>query len=388
VQLDKLNHNHNAFLSSFTKSPGISIFESVYMLNWPTKKIFIYGTGTFARDIFNILTHHSIDVCGFLNHFSSTSVLQGIIVSVPDAPAPEIRANSAVVVGIHNRDANIAAIISRLKSLGYAQVITPVDLYDHFADELGVRYWLTQRTYYSGYGIQIDFVSRLFADQASQDLFNLILRFRVNGDYSILPPPDMQYQYFPSDLPVWKKPLRLIDCGAYNGDTLKNVLSLEIPIEATAAYEPDEVNFRKLAEMVRENRINATLWPCGVYSSTVQLRFTSGQGEASGLSKNGETVIQCVSLDESAPNFAPTLIKMDIEGAETHALRGAERIIGAYHPGLAICIYHAPEHLWEIPCLVNEIAQKYNLQYKYYLRAHGYNTFELVFYAIPTEGTI
>ncbi len=354
------------------------------MSEWTSAPIFIYGTGAFARDILDTFTHHDLTVGGFLDHASRQSEVRGLPVCAPDALSPELRASAAVVIGIQNRDANVAAIIVRLESLGFCQIITPVDLYDHFSDDLGTRYWLTRRTFYADYQVEIESTAQLFADQESRDLFDAIVRFRVSGDYGLLPEPDMQRQYFPADLPAWKTPLRLMDCGAYDGDTLREILSLGIPIEAVAAYEPDETNFRKLAETVRENCIpNASLWPCGVYSATTQLRFATGQGEASGISASGETVIQCVSLDESAPNFAPTLIKMDIEGAEPDALRGAEKTIAAYRPGLALSIYHTPAHLWEIPLWVAQFARGNGIFYRYYLRAHGRNCFDTVFYAIP-----
>jgi hypothetical protein len=136
---------------------------------------------------------------------------------------------------------------------------------------------------------------------------------------------------------------------------------------------------------VNENRKllpDAQLWPCGVYSSTTQLQFTTGHGEASNINITGNSALQCVSLDEAIPTFAPNLIKMDIEGAEIEAIKGAERIINEYHPGLAISVYHKPEHLWEIPLLMEHLIPN---SYRYHLRSHGFNDFDIVLYAIPKE---
>jgi hypothetical protein len=74
---------------------------------------------------------------------------------------------------------------------------------------------------------------------------------------------------------------------------------------------------------------------------------------------------------------------MDIEGAELDAILGAQQLIQAFQPGLAISIYHAPAHLWQIPLYINQIAQANNLRYTYHLRAHAQNGFENIFYAIP-----
>ncbi len=347
------------------------------------KKVFIYGTGTFARDVLDVLTRHHLTVSGFLNHYPRQITIQELQIQQPDTIPMDIRPNSAVVIGIHNRDANIAAIISRLNSLGFKQIITPIDLYDEFADKLGTRYWLTKRTFYDGYKEELNSTANLFEDVTSRDLYNQLIQFRLSGDYSILPQPDLEHQYFPPDIPLWKMPLRFVDCGAFDGDTLRNFINADIPLEAVAAFEPDENNFHKLAHFAKENQKllpNTTLWPYGVYSSTTQLKFTTGQGEGSKIISTGGNILQCVSLDDAIPNFAPNLIKMDIEGSEYEALLGAKNLINRYRPGLAIAIYHCPEHLWQIPLLIEQMA---NNEYTYYLRAHAFNGFELILYAVP-----
>lgn len=45
-------------------------------------------------------------------------------------------------------------------------------------------------------------------------------------------------------------------------------------------------------------------------------------------------------------------IKMDIEGAETNALRGAVRVMGQYRPRMSISAYHLPSDPVEIPRIV------------------------------------
>jgi hypothetical protein len=50
-------------------------------------------------------------------------------------------------------------------------------------------------------------------------------------------------------------------------------------------------------------------WPCGVWSETSQARFSSDAGEASSIVESGQSVVQCVALDDVLPHFKPTLIK-------------------------------------------------------------------------------
>jgi hypothetical protein len=54
-------------------------------------------------------------------------------------------------------------------------------------------------------------------------------------------------------------------------------------------------------------------------------------------------------------------IKMDIEGAERHALAGARRILASHKPQLAICIYHAPDDPDVVPRVVHEANGSYRM---------------------------
>lgn len=114
----------------------------------------------------------------------------------------------------------------------------------------------------------------------------------------------------------------------------------------------------------------------------MQLAFNTGNGTASGISAAGRTVIQCVSLDEATSTFRPTLIKLDIEGAEYDALQGARELICTHNPGLAVALYHRPDDLWSLPLLIHEFAPQ---DYQFFLRSHARNDFELILYAIPNH---
>lgn len=85
-----------------------------------------------------------------------------------------------------------------------------------------------------------------------------------------------------------------------------------------------------------------------------------------------------------------TLISMDIEGAELSVVRGLKKCIQNNRPVLAICAYHKPEDIVQLPKIVNNIVKDYKIYFRKY--APSYNSHlrsgELVMYAVPVERCI
>jgi len=70
-------------------------------------------------------------------------------------------------------------------------------------------------------------------------------------------------------------------------------------------------------------------------------------------------------------------IKLDIEGAELQALKGAKESIKKFRPKLAVAIYHHPDDFYSIPKFLNEL----NLGYKFYLKHLTIHNEETILFA-------
>jgi FkbM family methyltransferase len=341
----------------------------------------VYGAGTIAREVLAAVAARGLRLRHLVDGNTRRAELDGIPVRLPDDPAipREEKAARPLLIGIFNRDVDIDALRKKLEAAGWSWVIDFVDLHAAWPGSLADHYWLTAREFYASHAGPIAEADALWADDASRDLYRAILHFRLTGSRAQLAAPSPGDQYFPADVPAWKVPLRLIDVGAYDGDTVRALIASGRPASAVVALEPDPVNYAKLAR-IREEKppFDFAAWPCGAWSETTQLRFNPGVGEASAIQAGGKTTIQCVALDDALPDFRPTLIKLDIEGAEPEALLGARRIIQGDGPGLAVCVYHCPAHLWEIPLLLADWIPGHRL----YLRSHAQSGFDLVLYAV------
>ncbi|QJT81331.1 FkbM family methyltransferase [Kosakonia sp. MUSA4] len=179
-----------------------------------------------------------------------------------------------------------------------------------------------------------------------------------------------------------------VDCGAYDGDSVLAFLKaaekqgVKKPAKILA-FEPEEKNF-ELLKNANIGDIQLTAINKGVWSENTTLRFDSGMDTSSRLSEGeGNTSIDVISIDNAleGSNHA-TFIKMDIEGAELEALKGAQQTIRASLPVLTISLYHKPEDLITIPQYIRELSD----DYRFYLRGHHPAlAFELVLYALPSK---
>ncbi|MCM1182642.1 MAG: FkbM family methyltransferase [Roseburia sp.] len=189
-------------------------------------------------------------------------------------------------------------------------------------------------------------------------------------------------QYF--DLPQLKKRRRMeeifVDGGGYDGMTSVEFMKWHGNAGGgyahTYTWEPDLDNIEKCKKALDECGMDYELVPKGLWSNAKKLKLKTDD-TASSISKDGDISIEVDSID-NVINRQVTFIKMDIEGAEYQALLGAKNMIAAYKPKLAICVYHKPEDIWELPLLIYEM----NSDYKFFLRHYSFADNETVLYAL------
>jgi len=342
----------------------------------------VYGAGNCGREVLALLQSQGYHIAGFLDARGTTlGKVGGIECATPDSePARRWAARGLpVALAVFNYATDIGAIANRLQQIGFQRIISYYELFERFPKPSS-RFWLAPRRFYREHAKALMDCLALWSDETSRQIFLESLELRLTFNLQLLRQPDQDRQYFPRDLPPLKQPIRFVDGGAFVGDTLQNLVQNGFTFSAVAAFEPDLENFRRLCEFVgahRQTLGDAILFPCGLGSETGQFRFEAGMGEGSLLHESGNSSVQVVRMDDVLPTFAPTLINLDVEGAEPAALRGAQETIVRYGPDVAVCLYHAARHLWELPLLLHQLRPDYSLA----LRYHQFNGLEVVAYA-------
>ncbi|MDP2866864.1 MAG: FkbM family methyltransferase [Elusimicrobiota bacterium] len=221
----------------------------------------------------------------------------------------------------------------------------------------------------------------LLADKRSREVFEAIVQRVLDAGSrpGIMAEVCEKDQYFPAGLIRLSEHESLADIGAFNGDTVRDFTErTRGRFDNIFSFEVDAVNFKSLEKTIRDipghERIKA--FNLGAWDSERDITYSIGLSQST--VGTGEGKGHVAPLDDVLKNEKVTLIKMDIEGAEPMALRGAGSIIRTQKPKLAICVYHDFRHLWEIPLYIRSLVPEYRI----YLRHHTCLEYETVCYAL------
>lgn len=290
-------------------------------------------------------------------------------------------ANGLVVIsnGAHSAHVEISA---QLISMGFKNIINAAQLLEYHLSHADPTFTIENALNFFKKNTQkmIEAYS-LLEDEVSKSVFVNVLQFYSGTAINKIISRPISEQYFPSDVPLKKGFNFFINCGSFDGDTIKQFCKFHKKIDTLICFEPDKDNFALLARYLAKNSNKIAnevySYPCGLSSQNEILRFNAGDRVNSSVDAFGSDAIQCVSMDRVISPKHITYINMDIEGFEPRAIEGAKDLISLHKPDLGICVYHSPEHLWEIPLLI----KKLNPAYKFYLRNYTGYPAETVLYS-------
>ena len=219
-----------------------------------------------------------------------------------------------------------------------------------------------------------------------ESIFDFLTVVRKNGDWNRLFVPQYGvivgitgWQYFDMFSPVENEVF--IDAGAFDGQTESEILKWGGGcIKKIYAFEAEPANFEQCRTYYEKNGLTEKVQfiEKGLWNKQETMKIGNGESSAgSHISSDGKSVIEVTTLDSEVGDEKVTFIKMDIEGSELNALKGAKETIVKNRPRLAICIYHKPEDICEIPEYILSIVP----EYRFWIRHYATNEWETVLYA-------
>lgn len=202
--------------------------------------------------------------------------------------------------------------------------------------------------------------------------------------FAPLSPDARQYFDFPQ---LYRKGAAFIDGGCFDG---KDSLSFDEfaggGYSKIYAFEPDPANCARCKEFLRQHGVrNAEVFQAGLSDRDGFVSFVAkGSDNSFIIDKNDMPYnkmqvqeIQIRSIDSVAGDEPVGFIKMDIEGSEFDALRGAERVIRRDAPLIAVSVDH---RFGDMPAIMQYL---YELVpgYRFWLRQYACLSMDTVLYA-------
>lgn len=367
--------------------------------------VVLFGAGSAGRHLSKALKIHGVNICCFCDNQSQS--IGKLCAGYPVISAQELKQDhqeSLIVISASRPYAQ--QIKDQLLKSGFSsdKIQTPSPEHLLYYTNVANLYW--PQADVQACAQQLQQVYDLFSDQKSKDLFIHRMALLAGGfDYNSFqdyidvfadyisghgpdlfssPLYDENHFYFHSDFFPLNNHEVFANVGALVGDCAVEFVQAcqakGLEYKEIINFEPDYNNFMKLSENMRQfPRVRCL--PYGLWSHGSRLRFSNpnqcGAGAPGSLDTNGSLEVDVVSLDELLPDAEITLMKMDVEGAEMEALRGAAGTIRRNQPKLAISVYHKRNDIFEIPLFIHELHPGYKL----YLRHHSTTFDETVLYA-------
>ena len=175
----------------------------------------------------------------------------------------------------------------------------------------------------------------------------------------------------------------VIDAGGCFGDTALGFADAVGKTGHVYVFDPLPKHCAIMAQQLTMNPGLApriSIFPFGLTDSVNDVPPLADDDKIDPGARIASSAMPTTTIDQAVvQSHAPRVdfIKMDIEGSELGALRGAEASIRRWHPKLAISLYHRPEDFFSIPSWIDSL----DIGYRLFLDHYSIHHEETVLYA-------
>lgn len=329
------------------------------------KHIYLYGTGNGADKIVAVCDRYGITVEGF---FASDDFVRG-----QSFHGKRVMKFSEVTA-LHGAD-KVAVLVSFASALPevMANVHAVAAVCETYIPEVPVRgETLFTLDYAREHADELQAVYDLLADERSRRVYLDVIRFRLTGELSLLRSTEDDKETVMRELLHPQSYTAYCDVGAYDGDTIRELLALSPNLTRIHAVEPDRRNFRKLSDFASElpDTLRLSLHHCAAWDREEELLFDDSGNRNAGYDPSARKTACVLGLpiDAILGGEAVDYIKYDIEGSDAQALDGSTETIRAHKPDLLLSLYHRTEDIFALPLQLHALCPEYRL----YIRRYPY----------------
>ncbi len=327
------------------------------------KPIVLYGMGNGADKIIRVLDEYGIKFRGVFasDGFVREKNFHGYKV----CSYGELREQFGEMIVLMCFGSGRAEVIENVKKISAEQ--------EFYAPEVPVigGGLFTERYLYDNKA-EFESVYNRLADDKSRKTFFDILNFKLSGKIDYLfqceTNPDEPYKSFLS----FSDNESFLDLGAYTGDTVEDFINRVKDYKSITAVEPDKKTFKKLIHNTADIK-NITLINKCISDFSGVGKFAMNAGRNSVVSDKGDET-EFITVDEIVNGREVSYIKMDVEGEEEKAIKGAEKTILKCKPKMLVSCYHRTDDLIALPKAVFKIRDDYKLYMRHFTSVPAWDT--------------
>ncbi len=358
--------------------------------NWREySKFILYGTGSVAIGVYDILKSEGFwdnDKVFVFDRSESISQSQNKkFMNLPVIPREEIgkylNSDVAVLIASLYVDDIIDHLIKIQNNFLDYNIYVPKSLYSG-GGPCGQRLQSASEKILPFDDISYQKLQNLLCDENSYQILNNIIMYRNTRIDFVRYDAGIEFgiveDYWESIKPSTKfNKAIVIDGGAYAGNSILPICSaINQFVHKYYAFEPGITAYEMLNSLPKSSSgkyellipINKGLSDseetilfndCNMESSIIwdQNNCNAHVNESCKICEINTTTIDALDLEPGYDIY----IKLDIEGSEMRALKGAEKLIRERKPNLAICLYHKPNDIVEIPIYLKSLVPEYKI---------------------------
>ncbi|UZE97562.1 FkbM family methyltransferase [Alkalimarinus alittae] len=322
-------------------------------MNRLKEEVYVFGNTEYTPHLKTIYT-----VKGIIDEQNPNTSIWGI----PNISLCDISKSEKIINTVNNSRAY--QVQKRLIDDGFTKTIFIGDIINEYPAEFESTF-LTQ----AQSAMRIDYEALLhnldnFSDDLSKEEFKNILDFRLTLkiDHLSAFKVKINQQYY-EDFLLKCDFKALIDGGAYDGEDSKRFIEFFPSYKQVIVLEPSDSN-RLLVGRKLHNYPNVHIIKACLGESNGYIRF-DGEGTSAKTVLEGGVKVEQRTID-SFEIDQRTLVKLDIEGAEMAALKGASKAFENPDYSFAISAYHLPHDLLNILKLFKSSLVKRKLYFRHY----------------------
>jgi FkbM family methyltransferase len=218
-------------------------------------------------------------------------------------------------------------------------------------------------------------LERRMADPYSIETLYAVLTFHLTGNTEWFLNVARPYStlYVRSGLFSFSEHERMVDCGASIGESTTALIGVtQGRFDRSWMIEPDRINvatlkgfLRKYAGTDLEKKLSLHAVAVGEHADEVPFQHMGHHGGSVLPAEKAQACpkadyVRVARIDDVVDDKA-TIIKMDVEGFELPALKGAVNTIRNDRPKIMASAYHRSTDLLDIPAFVDSIAPDYKI---------------------------